>query len=145
MCGAHLPHVSQVVVCPDLTTVSNVIYMDDRIARSQSRTSTVRDRRYAIRYPFAADAELLDLESGSRIEGVTSDISLGGCFICTSKPLALGTRTRIILKRKEQLVEALAVVRIVKPRIGMGVEFIDVEPPYAEKLSRLIEQLRRAR
>jgi c-di-GMP-binding flagellar brake protein YcgR len=125
--------------------VSNVISMDDRIARSQSRASTVRDRRYAIRYPFAADAELLDLESGSRIEGVTSDISLGGCFICTSKPLTLGTRTRITLKRKEQLVEALAVVRIVKPRIGMGVEFIDVEPPYDEKLSRLIEQLRRAR
>jgi c-di-GMP-binding flagellar brake protein YcgR len=119
--------------------------MDDRIAGSKSRTSAVRDRRYAIRFPFAADAELLDLESGSRIEGVTSDISLGGCFICTSKPLALGTRTRITLKRKEQLVEALAVVRIVKPRIGMGVEFIDVEPPYDEKLSRLIEQLRRAR
>jgi c-di-GMP-binding flagellar brake protein YcgR len=119
--------------------------MDDRIARSQSRTATVRDRRYAIRFPFAADAELLDLESGSRIEGVTSDISLGGCFICTSKPLPLGTRTRIILKRKDQIVEALAVVRIVKPRIGMGVEFIDVEPPYDERLSRLVEQLRRAR
>ena len=76
---------------------------------------------------------------------MTSDISLGGCFICTSKPLPLGTRTRIILKRKEQLLEALAVVRIVKPRIGMGVEFLDVEPPYDEKLSRLIDQLRRAR
>ena len=125
--------------------MSNVISMDDRIAGGKSRTSAVRDRRYAIRYPFAADAELLDLESGSRIEGVTSDISLGGCFICTSKPLPLGTRTRITLKRKEQLVEALAVVRIVKPRIGMGVEFLDVEPPYDEKLSRLIEQLRRAR
>jgi len=119
--------------------------MDDRIVGSRSRTGTVRDRRYAIRYPFAADAELLDLESGTRIEGVTSDISLGGCFICASKPFPLGTRTRITLTRKEQLVEALAVVRIVKPRIGMGVEFIDVEPPYDEKLSRLIEQLRRAR
>jgi len=125
--------------------VSNVISMDDRIAGSKSRAAAVRDRRYAIRYPFAADAELLDLESGSRIEGVTSDISLGGCFICTSKPFPLGTRTRITLTRKEQLVEGLAVVRIVKPRIGMGVEFIDVEPPYDEKLTRLIEQLRRAR
>lgn len=119
--------------------------MDDRIARSQSRTATVRDRRYAIRFPFAADAELLDLELGSRSEGVTSDISLGGCFICTSKPLPLGTRTRVILKRKDQTVEALGVVRIVKPRIGMGVEFIDVEAPYAECLSRWIDQLRRSR
>ena len=125
--------------------MNKVISMMGRSPFTNSRMSGVRDRRYTIRYPFAADAELLDLESGTRIEGVTSDISLGGCFICASKPFPLGTRTRITLTRKEQLVEALAVVRIVKPRIGMGVEFIDVEPPYDEKLSRLIEQLRRAR
>jgi hypothetical protein len=141
----HHHDLSQAIVCPDPTTVSNVISMDDRAAKSQSRTGTVRDRRYAIRYPFAADAELLDLESGSRIEGVTSDISLGGCFVCTSKPFPIGTRTRITLKRKDQTVEALGVVRIVKPRIGMGVEFIDLEPPSNEILSRLMEQLRRAR
>jgi len=139
------PPVSSCRLGPSRTTVSNVIFMDDRAAKSQSRTATVRDRRYAIRFPFAADAELLDMELGSRSDGVTSDISLGGCFVCTSKPLPLGTRTRITLRRKDQTVEALAVVRIVKPRIGMGVEFIDVESPYAECLARWIEQLRRSR
>jgi PilZ domain len=126
------------------TAVSNVISMDDRIAKVQSRTA-FRDRRYAIRFPFAADAELLDLELGSTAEGVTSDISLGGCFVCTSKPLSLGTRARVRLKRKDQTVEALGVVRIVKPRIGMGIEFIDVEAPYAECLSRWIEQAKNSR
>jgi PilZ domain len=119
--------------------------MEDRTSKGSSRNSSVRDRRYAIRFPFAADVELLDLEAGTRIEGVTSDLSMGGCFVCTSKPLLLNTRTRITLKRKEQIVEALAVVRIVKPRIGMGVEFIDVESPYHEVLSRWLEQLRRSR
>ena len=47
------------------------------------------------------------------------------------------------LTRKEQTVEALAVVRIVKPRIGMGIEFLDVESPYDQTLFRWIEQLRR--
>ena len=41
--------------------------------------------------------------------------------------------------------EALAVVRILKPRIGMGVEFIDVERPYDEVLRRWIEQVRQSR
>ena len=47
--------------------------------------------------------------------------------------------------RKGQQVEALAVVRILKPRIGMGIEFIDVEPPSHEVLSRWIEQVRQNR
>ena len=119
--------------------------MDERTPKGGSRDISVRDRRYSIRYPFAADVELLDLETGSRTMGVTSDISLGGMFVCTSRPMALNTRTRVILTRKDQRVEALAIVRIVKPRIGMGVEFIDVEPPYDGVLARWVEILRKSR
>jgi c-di-GMP-binding flagellar brake protein YcgR len=125
--------------------LNNVISMDDRITRGQSSRTGVRDRRYAIRFPFAADVEMVDMESGERIEGVTSDISLGGCFVCTSKPLAIRTRVRITLSRKGQSVEALAAVRILKPRIGVGLEFIDVEPPSHEILARWIEQVRQSR
>jgi hypothetical protein len=127
------------------TTLSNVISMDDRTSKGQSSKTGVRDRRYAIRFPFAADVELIDMESGARTEGVTSDISLGGCFVCTSKPMSVGTRARVIMSRKGQTVEALASVRIVKPRIGMGIEFIDVEAPYHEILARWIEQVRQSR
>jgi PilZ domain len=119
--------------------------MDEFIAKGASRGVNVRDRRYAIRFPFAADVELLDLESGARAEGVTSDISMGGCFVCTSKPLSVKARTRVRLSRKGQTVEALGVVRIVKPRIGMGVEFIDVETPGEEILGSWIDSLRKSR
>jgi c-di-GMP-binding flagellar brake protein YcgR len=125
--------------------LSNVISMDDRISKAQSVKAGVRDRRYAIRFPFAADVEIIDMESGTRAVGVTSDISLGGCFVCTSKPLAVTTRVRITLMRKTQRVEALAVVRILKPRIGMGIEFIDVEGAYQDLLCRWIEQIRQNR
>jgi PilZ domain-containing protein len=125
--------------------VGNVISMDERTSKGDGQSLSIRDRRYCIRYPFAADIELLDLESGSRSEGVTSDISMGGVFICTSKPLPSNTRVRITLTRKDQKVEALGVVRIVKPRIGMGIEFMDLEPPYHELLTRWIEQVRKAR
>ena len=118
--------------------------MSDR-SGFRSGFSGVRDRRYAIRYPFAADAELIDLESGAHAEGVTSDISLGGCFICTSKPLSLDARARMKLHRKGQTLEALVIVRIVKPRVGMGIEFFDLEPPNNELLGAWIESLRRTR
>jgi c-di-GMP-binding flagellar brake protein YcgR len=119
--------------------------MDDRTSKGSGGTLSIRDRRYAIRYPFAADAELLDLETGARSTGVTTDISMGGCFICTSKPLPLKSRVRITFRHKEQTVEALGVIRIIKPRIGIGVEFIDVEPPSDKTLVRWIERLRKAR
>jgi len=123
--------------------VNNVISMDDHIAKERSRSQPLRDRRYAIRFPFAADAEFLDLETGERTEGVTSDISLGGCFVCTSKPLLANSRVRVTLTRKDQKLEALAVVRIVKPRVGMGIEFLDVDTKSHVVLERWIEQLRR--
>jgi hypothetical protein len=125
--------------------VGIVISMDDRTANGASHKVSLRDRRYAIRYPFAADAEVLDLESGVRSDGVTSDLSLGGCFVCTSKPLPVKSRARVTLKRKNESVETLATVRIVKPKIGMGLEFIDVEQASVSILTRWLEQLRRDR
>jgi hypothetical protein len=125
--------------------VGIVISMDDRTANGASHKVSLRDRRYAIRYPFAADAEVLDLESGVRSDGVTSDLSLGGCFVCTSKPLRVKSRARVTLRRKNESVETLATVRIVKPKIGMGLEFIDVEQASVSILTRWLEQLRRNR
>jgi len=125
--------------------VGNLIFMDDRTTDGVSHKVSLRDRRYAIRYPFAADAEVLDLESGVRSDGITSDLSLGGCFVCTSKPLAVKSRTRVTLKRKGESVEALAMVRIVKPRIGMGLEFLDIESTSNAILARWLEHLRRER
>jgi PilZ domain len=125
--------------------VGNLIFMNDRTADGVSHKTSLRDRRYAIRFPFAADAEVLDLESGVRSDGTTSDISLGGVFVCTSKPLAIKSRARVTLKRKGESVEALAVVRIVKPRIGMGLEFLDIESASNPTLTRWLELLRRQR
>jgi len=118
--------------------------MSDRNG-SNSNVTGVRDRRYAIRFPFAADVELIDLESGKQVDGVTSDISLGGCFVCTSKPLPMNARARMKLSRKGQILEALVSVRIVKPRIGMGIEFFDLEPAFNEMLIAWIDALRQAR
>jgi c-di-GMP-binding flagellar brake protein YcgR len=125
--------------------VNKVIYMTDRAPEPSAQKSGIRDKRYSIRYPFAAEAELIDLESGKQITGVTSDISLGGCFICTSKAVPLNTRARLKLSRHGQSFEALVLVRMVKPRIGLGIEFFDLEQTNHQILSNWIESLRRKR
>ena len=111
----------------------------------ESRMEGVRDRRYTIRYPFAADAVLIHLESGQQIAGVTSDISLGGCFICTNKQFPRNTRARLRLTCKGQELEALVTIRIVKPRVGLGIEFLGLEPPHDKTLTAWMESLRRTR
>lgn len=119
--------------------------MTGHVPGSATRITGVRDRRYTIRYPFAADAEMIDMESGQQLTGVTSDISLGGCFICTSRTFRVNTRARLRLERRGEVLDALVVVRIVKPRIGLGVEFFDLEPPNDGVLGSWIAALRRNR
>lgn len=125
--------------------MNKVISMPGGTNPPASRPRGVRDRRYALRYPFAADAELIDLETGAQVQGVTSDISFGGCFVCASKPLPVNSRIRLTLSRKGQSFEALAIVRIVHPRVGLGLEFFNLEPPNDQIMSRWIEALRRPR
>ena len=126
-------------------SVNKVITMPERSGHSAPRLSGVRDRRYTLRYPFAADAQVFDLETGKVADGVTSDISMGGCFICTSKPLNVNARARMKLTRRNQVLEGLVIVRIVKPRVGMGIEFFDLESPNDERLVAWIDSLRRTR
>jgi hypothetical protein len=125
--------------------VSKVITMPDPTNVPSPRITGVRDRRYTIRYPFAADAELTDMQTGQKVDGVTSDISLGGCFVCTSKALPQDCRARLKLTRKGQVLEALVIVRIVKPRVGLGIEFFDLDVPSNEILAGWIDSLRRVR
>ena len=93
-----------------------------------AKESGLRERCYAIRCPFAADAETLELESGTRVSGVTSDVSLGGCFVCARRILKVGARVRGTLSHDGQKIEMLAVVRVVNAQVGMGIEFLDLDP-----------------
>ena len=111
----------------------------------RAKESGVRDRRYSIRYPFAADGEMLELKSGSRVSGMTSDLSLGGCFVCVRRTLEVGARVRGTLTHEGQQVKMFAVVRVVRLRVGMGLEFLDIDPGSNATLLTWIEYLCKAR
>ena len=105
----------------------------------------LREQRYTIRHPVAADAEMLELQSGTRLSGVTSDLSAGGCFVCAGHPLEVGARVRGTLTHNGQKVEMLAVVRVVKARFGMGLEFLDLDPDSHATLLAWIRPLEKSR
>jgi hypothetical protein len=105
----------------------------------------LREQRYTIRYPFAADAEMLELQSGNRVSGVTSDLSAGGCFVCAGHPLEVGARVRGTLTHNGQKVAMLAVVRVVKARFGMGLEFLDLDANSHATLLAWIGALQKSR
>ena len=99
------------------------------------------DQRYTVRYSFSVTAEILDLETGSRLRGETSDLSLRGCFVRTNSRLEVRARVRLTLAKKKQKVEILATIRRAA-QTGMGLEFLDIDPVSNAILQSWIENLR---
>jgi CheY-like chemotaxis protein len=107
--------------------------------------SDLRDRRYTPRYSLAADADIIDLKSGARLSGMTSDVSLDGCFVCTRELLEIGTRVRLTLRNKNQGVTMLAIVRVLKPKLGMGLQALEVDSNSSETFVQWLDALRESR
>jgi hypothetical protein len=57
----------------------------------------------------------------------------------------MGTQVRLTLTRKDQKVMMLAVVRVVKPEMGMGIEFLEVDQNSNKTLLAWFESLRETR
>jgi DNA-binding response OmpR family regulator len=117
----------------------------EEIGDQAATKSDLREHRYTPRYSFAADAEIVDLKSGARLSGVTSDVSLDGCFVCTRDSLEVGTRVRLTLKYKNQNVMMLAKVRVLKPKLGMGLQALEVDSISSETFVQWLDVLRESR
>jgi len=117
----------------------------EEVGAPPATISDTRDHRYAPRYSFAAHAEMVDLKSGGRLSGMTSDVSLDGCFVCTRESLEIGTRVRLTLKHKNQEVMMLAIVRVLKPKLGMGLQALEVNANSSDTFVQWLEALRASR
>jgi len=105
----------------------------DRRARTERRAHT--------RYHLTTTAEILDLKSGAQCTARTSDISLGGCFIDTTSPFAAGTNVKLRLAQEKKLFVTQGVITSSMAGMGMGVQFMNVEPQQMEVLGKWISQL----
>ena len=101
--------------------------IDRRVVPTGDRRVQTAERRRAVRYPFTATAELIELEGGTRMKARTSDLSSSGCYIDAMSPFPAGTQVRIRLSQGKQVFEALGNVPFSNPGMGMGVTFTEME------------------
>jgi hypothetical protein len=92
------------------------------------------ERRRIPRYPFIASAELLEENSGSRMDTRISDLSLSGCYVDSINPLPDGTLVHLKIFAESHSFEAPATVVYSHMHLGMGMKFRDVQARYQEVL-----------
>lgn len=109
---------------------------------SGTLADTLQERRYAVRYAFAAAVEARDLETGVRCIGPLTDLSSSGCFMTTKKPLPVRSRVMLRITHGKETIEILATVRAIKHGSGMGLEFLDLETAHFSILQSWLTPLR---
>jgi hypothetical protein len=105
-------------------------------------TSIMRvEQHRAMRRPFAAKAEVVEVESEKQVLCVTGDLSVFGCFVETLTPLPRGTKVRIRINHRGATFVALGFISNVRST-GMGIRFGTVEPAHQQTLENWLGQLR---
>jgi hypothetical protein len=102
--------------------------------KSNAPGETGVERRAEIRFPITASADVFDTQSGARLRGRTSDLSISRCYIDTQSPFPKDTTVRLCLEYEKQKMEALAIVVYALIPMGMGISFIEIRPGQLEIL-----------
>lgn len=100
-----------------------------------------RERRRFQRFPFNADAEVVEPESGTKIRGRVTDLSLAGCYVDTLNPFLASTTVHIRIARGLQVLEAQAKVAYCKLGVGMGLAFVSAPADSKKLLGNWIVEL----
>ena len=109
--------------------------------KSDPLAAARRDRRQYPRFRCQANVQVSRAESGQHVWAKLGDLSLGGCYINTPVPEAVGTRLRLVLQIDDSKISALGEVRTCVPALGMGVQFVGFESGSRELLKQVIDRL----
>ncbi|HEX4076894.1 MAG TPA: PilZ domain-containing protein [Candidatus Acidoferrales bacterium] len=106
--------------------------MHDKSSKSRRRYARIQTPK-GVWVAWQAEGQK---QSVSRV----SDLNLGGLFIATRSPLALGAELTILLSVPEGEIRGRSKVRNATPD-GMGVEFTEIAKPDRARLQALITRL----
>jgi hypothetical protein len=116
--------------------------LDDRRKFANASVAAVpAERRNHPRYPCTAAAEVVDTHSGARVNGRTSDISRGGCYVDALNPLPVGSVVKIRLTKDDQTFVGQAKVAYAAVGLGMGLMFTSAEPEQMWTLEKWLAEL----
>jgi hypothetical protein len=88
------------------------------------------------RHEIGATAQIVDSVSGRCVNGRTSDVSLGGCYVETPAPLDVRSTIRIQLFFNGSTVTVYGDVVRSDPDKGMGLRFRGIAPDQLAVLNR---------
>jgi hypothetical protein len=100
------------------------------------------ERRQFPRYPFTATVEMVEPQSQTRIQGRTSDLSRGGCYVDSTSSFPLGSMLVIRLTKDMRSFEAQAEVTYATDGMGMGIRFTGADPEQISILEKWLAELR---
>lgn len=109
--------------------------------RAASEMANGPERRRVLRYPFTATAEVIELRSQARVTGRSSDLGLGGCYVDTISPFAVGALVRLRLVRQQHVFETVATVAYAHVSMGMGLAFTETKPEHQAVLRAWVAEL----
>jgi hypothetical protein len=109
--------------------------MADQVANS------VEKRRRFARYLFIAAADVISLDTNTRLSSQTSELGMGGCYIDTLNPFPEGTLDRVRLVKDNGVLECSAKVMYVLPGFGMGLAFAHLPQDQKLMLEKWIAEL----
>lgn len=99
------------------------------------------ERRGNLRFPFTASVEAIEPKSGTRIHGRSTDLGLGGCYVDSLNPYAVGTVVKICITKDRESFETKAMVTFSQVGMGMGLSFIASEPQQSQLFQRWVTEL----
>jgi hypothetical protein len=99
------------------------------------------ERRRHQRFSFNATADIVEPRSNTHINGRTSDLGQGGCYVDTLSPLPAGTVVKIRISRENHSFEAEAKVSYSVVGMGMGLAFTAVHREHLQVFRSWILEL----
>lgn len=109
--------------------------------KSDPLAAARRDRRQYPRFRCQGNVQVIRAESGQQVWAKLGDLSLGGCYVSTPVPEAVGSKLRLVLQIDNNKIAALGEVRTCVPALGMGVQFTEFESGSRELLKQMIDRL----
>lgn len=92
------------------------------------KSAKVQQRRVAKRCSMVASAEIVDLDSNTRLAARISEIGIGGCYVDVLSPFPQGTSVQVRILRDQGTFEAKGKVVYCDSTMGMGLAFTEIRP-----------------
>src|ERR1700693_4318882 len=113
----------------------------DQSDSNNAAVASPAERRHHLRFPFSATVEAIEIKTGTKVTGRTTDLGLGGCYVDTLSPFPVGTEAKIRILREKETFEAQVKVVYSLIGMGMGLAFVSAQPKQVRLFQRWLLEI----